>query len=153
MLRSSTTSNYDADGLGTVTSLSNAAGALAQTYTFDSFGKLAAIELYPIRGCVCFRQPWSRYDDALIAWGGVAVQAVVAVPLVTFVTIFGLTRSDAVNVAIGVLGYYSLIVAVFNLIPVRPLDGAKASYLIPELIKRARISRTKPKRMVGWRGW
>jgi hypothetical protein len=36
-------------------------------------------ELYPIHGCVRFRQPWSRYDDALIAWGGVAAQAVVAV--------------------------------------------------------------------------
>jgi YD repeat-containing protein len=42
MLRSGATSYYDADGLGSVTSLSNAAGALAQTYTFDSFGKLTA---------------------------------------------------------------------------------------------------------------
>src|SRR5467141_9969 len=39
MLRSGTTSYYHADGLGSVTSLSNTAGALAQTYTFDSFGK------------------------------------------------------------------------------------------------------------------
>jgi RHS repeat-associated protein len=39
MLRSSTTSYYQADGLGSVTSLSNAAGTLAQTYSFDSFGK------------------------------------------------------------------------------------------------------------------
>src|SRR2546422_8941528 len=39
MLRSSTTSYYQADGLRSVTSLSNAAGALAQTYTFDSFGQ------------------------------------------------------------------------------------------------------------------
>jgi RHS repeat-associated protein len=39
MLRSSATSYYEADGLGSVTSLSSAAGALAQTYTFDSFGK------------------------------------------------------------------------------------------------------------------
>jgi RHS repeat-associated protein len=39
MLRSSTTSYYHADGLGSVTSLSNAAGALAQTYGYDSFGK------------------------------------------------------------------------------------------------------------------
>jgi RHS repeat-associated protein len=39
MLRSSSTSFYHADGLGSVTSMSNAAGALAQTYTFDSFGK------------------------------------------------------------------------------------------------------------------
>jgi RHS repeat-associated protein len=42
MLRSGTTSYYDADGLGSITSLSNGAGALAQTYAFDSFGKQTA---------------------------------------------------------------------------------------------------------------
>jgi RHS repeat-associated protein len=42
MLRSSATSYYQADGLGSVTSLSNGAGALAQTYTVDSFGKQTA---------------------------------------------------------------------------------------------------------------
>lgn len=36
------TSYYQADGLGSVTSLSNGTGALAQTYTFDSFGKQTA---------------------------------------------------------------------------------------------------------------
>ncbi len=39
MLRSSTTSYYQTDGLNSVTFLSNAAGALAQTYGYDSFGK------------------------------------------------------------------------------------------------------------------
>jgi RHS repeat-associated protein len=42
MLRSSTTSYYHADGLGSISSLSNAAGALAQTYTYDSFGQQTA---------------------------------------------------------------------------------------------------------------
>ena len=42
MLRSSATSYYNADGLGSVTSLANASGTLAQTYTFDSFGKQTA---------------------------------------------------------------------------------------------------------------
>ena len=42
MLRSSTTSYYQADGLGSITSLSSGAGALAQTYTFDSFGNQTA---------------------------------------------------------------------------------------------------------------
>jgi len=42
MLRSSTTSYYEQDGVDSVTSLSNAAGALAQTYTFDSFGNQTA---------------------------------------------------------------------------------------------------------------
>ena len=41
-LRSGTTSYYQQDALSSVTSLSSAAGALANTYTFDSFGKLTA---------------------------------------------------------------------------------------------------------------
>src|SRR5467141_256452 len=40
LLRSGATSYYHADGLGSVTSLSNAAGSIANTYTYDSFGKL-----------------------------------------------------------------------------------------------------------------
>ena len=39
MLRSSATSYYHADGLGSITSLSNASGVLSQTYVYDSYGK------------------------------------------------------------------------------------------------------------------
>jgi YD repeat-containing protein len=42
MLRSAATSYFHADGLGSVTSLSNAAGSIANTYTYDSFGNLTA---------------------------------------------------------------------------------------------------------------
>jgi RHS repeat-associated protein len=42
MLRGGATSYYQLDGLKSVTSLSTTAGALAQTYTFDSFGKQTA---------------------------------------------------------------------------------------------------------------
>lgn len=42
MLRSGVTSYYQADGLGSTSSLSNSAGTLANTYTYDSFGKLTA---------------------------------------------------------------------------------------------------------------
>lgn len=42
MLSSATTSYYEADGLGSITSLSSGAGSLAQTYTFDSFGNQTA---------------------------------------------------------------------------------------------------------------
>jgi RHS repeat-associated protein len=41
-LRSSTTSYYEADGLGMITSLSDSAGALANTYRYDSYGNLLA---------------------------------------------------------------------------------------------------------------
>ena len=42
MLRSSATSYFEQDGIGSVTSLSNGAGSLVQTYTFDSFGNQTA---------------------------------------------------------------------------------------------------------------
>src|SRR5208337_2357623 len=38
-LRSGTVSYYEQDGIGSVTSLSNPAGTLANTYTYDTFGK------------------------------------------------------------------------------------------------------------------
>jgi RHS repeat-associated protein len=41
-LQSAASSYYEQDGLGSVTSLSNAAGALANTYTYDAFGTLTA---------------------------------------------------------------------------------------------------------------
>src|SRR5207253_1170699 len=40
--RGSTTSFYEADGLGSVTSLSKSTGTLVNTYTYDSFGKQTA---------------------------------------------------------------------------------------------------------------
>jgi RHS repeat-associated protein len=41
-LRSGTISYYEQDGLGSVTALSNSAGALANTYTYNAFGNLSA---------------------------------------------------------------------------------------------------------------
>ncbi|MBV9572581.1 MAG: hypothetical protein JOY93_00900 [Acidobacteriales bacterium] len=40
MLRSSATSYYESDGLWSITSLSNGTGAVANTYTYDSFGNV-----------------------------------------------------------------------------------------------------------------
>lgn len=42
MLRFGTSDFYNADGLGSIMSVGNTASALAQTYTFDSFGKQTA---------------------------------------------------------------------------------------------------------------
>jgi YD repeat-containing protein len=42
MLRGGATNYYEQDGLGSVTSLSDPSGAVAQTYTFDSYGKQTA---------------------------------------------------------------------------------------------------------------
>jgi len=42
MLRSSATSYFHADGLGSITSLTSSAGSIANTYTYDSFGNVTA---------------------------------------------------------------------------------------------------------------
>lgn len=42
MLRGGVTSYYEQDGLNSVASLTSASGALVQTYTYDSYGKLTA---------------------------------------------------------------------------------------------------------------
>lgn len=108
-----------------------------------------SIELYPIFGVTRFDVPRSRYDHAVIAWGGVVAQCVVALPLVAFVSAFGYTRFDSVNIVLGMFGYYSLFVAAFNLIPARPLDGATAWRLIPALFDRMRAPRKKG--VIEWR--
>jgi membrane-associated protease RseP (regulator of RpoE activity) len=99
------------------------------------------IELYPIFAITRFQTPWSHFDHCLIAWGGVLAQLVIAVPLVAFVVLFGYTPFNVFNEVIAILGFFSLGVAVFNLLPFRPLDGSIAWGLIPELVKRARMGR------------
>lgn len=100
-----------------------------------------SIELYPIFGLTKFGTPWSRLDHCIIAWAGVVAQAVVAVPLVALETVFGPFRFQVVNMLIGILGYFSLVMAVFNLLPVPPLDGSTAWGIFPALYSRWRANR------------
>src|SRR5467141_3488168 len=100
-----------------------------------------SIELYPIWGITRFGEPYSRYDYCTIAWGGVVAQALVAVPLLVWVEVFGYTRFQAVNAILAIFGFFSLSTIVFNLLPIRPLDGAIAWGLFPAFFKR---SSTRP---------
>lgn len=111
------------------------------------------IELYPIHGRCCIEIPWSRFDHCIIAWSGVLAQLVVALPLVVWLGVFGYTRFDAINAVLAILGGFSLLVAVFNLIPARGLDGWVAWGLIPEWFKRlrARRARRATKNTTNWR--
>jgi len=100
-----------------------------------------SIHLYPIHGLCHFQEPWSRYDHAAIAWGGVVAQAAVGMPIALWVATVGFTPFAALNVALGILSYYNLAVAAFNLLPIPGLDGPVAWSLIPELAKRFRNRR------------
>jgi Zn-dependent protease len=100
-----------------------------------------SIRLYPFFGLAIFAQPYSRYDYCRIAWGGVGAQMAVSVPVLVYLKIFGFTRWDAVNIFLGIFGYYSAFVAACNLLPIPPLDGVVAWGLIPELLSRGRQRR------------
>jgi Zn-dependent protease len=99
-----------------------------------------SMALYPIFGLASFEAPESRIDRALIAWGGVLAQAVVAVPLTLYIVFAGYTAFEPLNAVLAILGGYSLLVA-FNLLPIRPLDGSKAWDIVPAWLERRRMRR------------
>lgn len=100
-----------------------------------------AIRLYPIFGITDFETPWSKFDHCVIAWGGVVAQAIVAIPIVAGVELLGHSRFEAINAVLALLGYFSLAIAFFNLLPIKPLDGYIAWAIIPEWFKRLRNQR------------
>jgi len=104
-----------------------------------------SIELYPIFGVTKFGTPWSRIDHCKIAWAGVLAQATVAAPFIAWVAAFGYSRFEAVNMLIVILGFFSLAVAVFNLLPTPPLDGATAWGIFPALLARRRDKGIPPR--------
>jgi membrane-associated protease RseP (regulator of RpoE activity) len=113
--------------------------------------RVFSIELYPIWGITRFSEPHSYFDRCVIAWGGVVAQAIVALPLLIWAETSGYTRFQAINAILAILGFFSLTVAVFNLLPIRPLDGAIAWGLLPAFLKRRRAkpARRKP----AWPSW
>jgi Zn-dependent protease len=86
-------------------------------------------------------EPHYEKDDYLIAWGGVAAQVLVAVPLILVNAVTGFASIDPLGPIVGILGYVSLGIAGFNLLPVPGLDGAKAWRLFPLLYGEWRQSR------------
>lgn len=109
-----------------------------------------SIELYPFWGITRFEVPYSPADHCVIAWGGIVAQTIVAVPIIVLTETFGYTPLQPLNAFLAAFGFFSLFVAMFNLIPVPPLDGAVAWRLLPALFKRS--TRTA-KREPGWRSW
>ncbi len=107
------------------------------------------IRIYPICGITNFETPWSKFDHCVIAWGGVVAQAVVFAPIILAVSLFGYTRFEPINAVLAILGFFSLGTALFNLIPLKPLDGSIAWAIVPETFKRLRDGRDR--RPPSWR--
>jgi Zn-dependent protease len=88
-------------------------------------------------GCVhgrCeYEAPYDERAEAMIAWGGVVAQLLVAVPLITLAQLFPLASVPGFGPVVIFLGYVSIAVALINLAPSRGFDGSMAWRLFPIL--------------------
>ncbi|HEY0064910.1 MAG TPA: hypothetical protein VGC21_22520 [Telluria sp.] len=95
--------------------------------------------------CEC-DAPSSLKDHAVLAWGGVLAQLAIALPLILLDRFTPLTSILSAGPVVSVFGYFNLLIALFNLIPVPPYDGHIAWKIIPvffeELESRSRARRT-----------
>lgn len=98
------------------------------------------IELFFIHGLCRHEEPYHEKDDVLIAWGGVAAQLVVLVIAygtnMVLATLSPFTHQIA-SPLFRVLIETNVVIMILNLIPVAPLDGAKAWRILPMLRARA----------------
>ena len=99
--------------------------------------KVRRIQLFFFHGSCTHDDPYYEEDDVLIAWGGVAAQFVVlaiafCAELLLAATLSPISYLRAVPL-FRVLIETNLVIMIFNLIPIEPLDGAKAWRILPIL--------------------
>ena len=111
--------------------------AVAHHFGYDVLG----LWLAAVHGRCEFQAPETSWEHSLIAWGGVAAQLVVALPLLAFDACWQKSLG-LLGPVVLILGYYSCVTVIFNLLPLRGLDGQLAWRIIPLLRQRYEARRT-----------
>jgi Zn-dependent protease len=120
--------------------------AVARHFSYSVEG----IWLAAVHGRCEYQAPESRWERSLIAWGGIAAQLSVAVPLLILDSLWHRSLGLLAPVVL-ILGYYSCITVIFNLLPMKGLDGALAWRIIP-LLRKRREARRLARGALGRRG-
>jgi Zn-dependent protease len=108
--------------------------------------RVESIDLNVFGGACRWSGPSSAWQRAVIAWGGVLAQAAILLVSLGFLFVAGPPRSFAVAELADVFTRTNLWIMGLNLLPVRPLDGADAWKVVPEL--RARWAARRRHRLV-----
>ncbi|OAL60559.1 hypothetical protein A6R74_17690 [Halomonas sp. ALS9] len=87
--------------------------------------KSLKIKLYLFHGRFCFEESNNEYHTCLVAWGGVVVQAIIFIPCIVIFSLYSDVLPWFVNLPLVILGYINALIAVFNLIPAKGLDGRR----------------------------
>ena len=99
---------------------------------------LSEIAIHGAGGYCRHDQSGSRFQEALVAWGGVLAQLVLYAVVQLSLLVFGPPTSSHVGLLVYVFTDINLWIAALNLIPFEPLDGAKAWPLVGILAARWR---------------
>jgi Zn-dependent protease len=98
------------------------------------------IWLAAVHGRCEFQSPETPWEHSLIAWGGVAAQFIVAAPLLALDSVWHHSLG-VLGPVVLILGYYSVLTIIFNLLPLRGLDGRLAWRIIPLMRQRLEARR------------
>lgn len=102
--------------------------------------RVSAIRIGLVHGVCEHESPKYELDDVKIAWSGVVLQIMVAA-LVFSLSSFGLANYSFFAPILIFLGYFSLLIVPYNLLPFSGLDGQKAWRIIPLVYQQLRNRR------------
>jgi len=97
---------------------------------------LSEIAVHGAGGYCQHRHSGTRFEEAAVAWGGVLAQLTLFIGVQIAVAVLGPPSSVHTLEAYHVFTYSNLWLIFLNLIPVEPLDGAKAWPLVGMLLSR-----------------
>lgn len=103
--------------------------------------RVVAVDAYALGGLCHWSGNPSPMARAMIAWGGVIAQAVLGVATLVALGVFGQPTSVFTADLARAFLETNLWVALMNLVPVPPLDGAEAWKVVPILASRWRRRR------------
>jgi len=99
---------------------------------------LTEIAVHGMGGYCRHQRSGSPFQEAVVAWGGVAAQAILLLVAYAWLLLFGPPRSSHSALLLHVFTSTNLLVICINLLPIEPLDGKKAWRLVGILRDRWR---------------
>ncbi len=108
--------------------------------------KVVAIDLHAFGGECSYRGNVTPLQRSVIAWGGVLGQALLLVAALTIVALGGAPSDRFLRELLGVFIAPNALTMAFNLLPIAPLDGARAWSLFGRLWSRRRERRRRARR-------
>lgn len=105
--------------------------------------RLLSVEVHGLGGLCTWAGKVSPIRRAVIAWGGVVAQALVYLGAQLYIAVEGTPGTAAGAEVLFVATSTNLWIIAFNLIPIRPLDGAEAWPLFGLLWRRFQLRRVR----------